>query len=177
MLAMKDPILATCGMCEKPFHKWRPQQRFCSKPCKTKYHNMKVQINTEALLNVSSEADDLKEQNGRLQKDNELLRQENERWKDAIRRHHNERDNHLEKIEQLEDTIKERDKAIERLKTMERLLTFNHKDRHSTFTREHLETIFVKEIRRQFPNNAHIQEHIGAIRDFNASYINALVAA
>ena len=43
-------------------------------------------------------------------------------------------------------------------------------------TREHLERVLHGEIRRQFPNDPVVQEHIGAIRAFNASYINALVA-
>jgi hypothetical protein len=49
------------------------------------------------------------------------------------------------------------------------------KSSKETLTREHLERVLTSEIRRQFPSDPHIQEHIGAIRSFNASYINALV--
>jgi chromosome segregation ATPase len=172
-----------CVQCDTAFDPHQFDQKFCSATCSNRHHQKVYRQRAKSskaslqstVIQASSELDQLKQEN-------ERLREENEKWKNSIKQQHNTIDELGIKIDNRDGIIIERNKEIERL----RLEILKHersnakhaeniKSSKQTLTREHLERVLTSEIRRQFPSDPHIQEHIGAIRSFNASYINALV--
>jgi chromosome segregation ATPase len=174
-----------CFQCDTNFDPHQFDQNFCSAACSNRHHQKLYRQRAKSrkarlqstVIQASSEIEQLKENNERLQEENEKLKEQNEQWKTSIIKH-NERIGRLEEIiDKRDDTIKVRDQEIERLKLEKRLFNQTSVRNAATLTREHLERVLHSEIRRQFPSDTHIQEHIVAIRSFNASYINALVTA
>jgi chromosome segregation ATPase len=168
-----------CDYCGHSYVAHRRDQRFCCSSHNTMFYQKQkrdvTKAKIEAALQSSSDLDQLRQENERLRTENDQLKEQKEQWKNSIIKH-NERIGRLEEIiDKRDDTIKEREKEIERLKLEKRLFNQTSVKNAATLTREHLERVLTSEIRRQFPSDPHIQEHIGAIRSFNASYINALV--
>jgi hypothetical protein len=181
-----------CAECGATFTSGRYDQRFCSTQHKNNYHQrlfyQRTQFKQRDYLIASNELDVLKEQNGALQNENDLLKTEIERLKQErldrdeylkgiIDRYKGIADKREEEIERLEETIDIQKKEIDRLKLERRVYQQEKTKKASNLTREHLERVYTQELKRQFPNDVIVQEHIGAIRSFNASYINALVTA
>jgi hypothetical protein len=156
-----------CKECGAPFAPRRMDQRFCSASHGVTYCQKKKR--REALINASTEIDGLTLEIERLRV--EKL-QRDEYLKGIINRYKEIADQREAEIDRLEDTIKERNIEIERLKAEKKSVV----NRPATMlNRDHLQDVLNKELRRQFPKNSELQAHIGAIRAFNASYINALV--
>jgi FtsZ-binding cell division protein ZapB len=168
-----------CEECGASFIPYKSDQRFCCAAHNSKHrqkvYRQRTQVKHEAAVLASTEIDDLREQNGALQKENDELRIQNEQWKESIKKH-NERIGRLEEIiDKRDDTITIQKKEIERLKLERRVIDKTNTNKRQHFAREHLERVLTSEIKRQFPNDTLVQTHIVAIRSFNASYINALV--
>jgi FtsZ-binding cell division protein ZapB len=162
-----------CAECGAIFVPKRHDQRFCSTQHANKHRQKSFQnFRTKTLLTASNELDELKHEKERLQtekeelrKNNEELEKQNKHWKEVIVIHHKQLDDNAETIERLEN-------ELERLRKEKQVLM----NRPQTMlNREHLQDVLNKELRSQFPKDPEIQAHIGAIRAFNASYINALV--
>jgi hypothetical protein len=164
-----------CKECGATFTVKQTDQTFCCAAHRNKYHQRIHRLKEkEALLTSSNDLDNLKQENDQLkkdsealQKDNEELAKQNQHWKGIIVRHRKQLDDNAETIERLENELmrlrKEKQVLMNRPTTM--------------LNREHLQDVLNKELRTQFPKDPEIQAHIGAIRAFNASYINALVTA
>jgi hypothetical protein len=163
-----------CLECGGTFIQCKSDQRFCSAAHNSKYrqrlYRQRKNERANTLQTSFEEYDKYKEEH---KIDNEHL----ESLRESIRRYHRRSEQLEEIIDKRDDTLKERDKEIERLKLEKRLFNQINVKTTTTFTREHLERVLTSEIRRQFPKDPEIQGHIGAIRAFNASYINALVTA
>jgi chromosome segregation ATPase len=170
-----------CAECGATFVQYKSDQRFCCATHASKHRQRLFRRKQRAVEQVALQASSELDQ---LRRENERLREENEKWKNSIKQQHNTIDELGIKIDNRDGIIIERNKEIERLR-LEILKHERSNAKHAeniklskeTLTREHLERALTSEIRRQFPSDPHIQEHIGAIRSFNASYINALVTA
>jgi predicted nuclease with TOPRIM domain len=148
-----------CKECGATFIPVQNNQLFCSASHRVK--NCADKKRKEALINASNANNEELE---RLKNENTTLQEQNDHWKDVIRRHHKQLDDQAATIEKLENDL-------ERLRKEKVVM-----NRPQTMlNREHLQDVLNKELRRQFPKDPEIQAHIGAIRAFNASYINALV--
>jgi chromosome segregation ATPase len=149
-----------CIECGATFVPVQKHQKFCCA-----YHRVKFctkEKKKAALYNASNANNEELE---RLKDENTKLQEQNDHWKEVIRRHHKQLDDHAATIEKLENDL-------ERLRKEKQVLM----NRPTTMlNRDHLQDVLNKELRRQFPKDPEIQAHIGAIRAFNASYINALV--
>jgi septal ring factor EnvC (AmiA/AmiB activator) len=164
-----------CKECGATFAPRRTGQAFCSAAHSNNYHQrIHRQKEKEAQLMASNELDTVKQENDQLKKDNEALRKEldeldkqSTRWKEVIVRHHKQLDDNAETIERLEH-------ELERLRKEKKALVNRPQTK---LNREHLQDVLNKELRRQFPKDPEVRNHIGAIRAFNASFINALVTA
>lgn len=183
---------ANCDYCQSSYVAHRKDQRFCCASHNVMYYQNKRKVNNQTLIHslVAQQKtfDELKEENGALQKENDILKTEVDRLKiervdrdeylkGIIDRYKGIADKREEEIDRLENTIIKQKGEIDRLKLERRVYDQEKTKRHQHFTRDHLERVLTSEIKRQFPNDVIVQEHIGAIRSFNASYINALVTA
>ena len=170
-----------CAECGAPFTPKRYDQCFCCTQHKNNYHqrlfDKRAYDKRRDYLIASNDIDQLKQDNEALREQVDKLNKDIENWKEVVRRHHNERDDHLRKIEERDDTITSQKKEIDRLKLERRVYEQERTKRHQSFSRDHLERVLTSEIKRQFPKDPTVQEHIGPIRHFAASYINALVTA
>ena len=170
-----------CKECGATFTPYKADQLFCcgshASKHRQKAYRQRAQIKHAEALQATTEIDDLKQQNSALQIEIDRLKEENEMWKESIKKH-NERIGRLEEIiDKRDDTITSQKKEIERLKLERRVIDQQKRTkRTSDLTRSHLNAVLNKELRRQFPNSPETQAHIGAIRSFNAHYINAVVA-
>lgn len=160
-----------CKECGATFAVKYIGQTFCCAAHRNKYHQrMHRQKEKEKLgsyVRASNDIDTLKQENEALRSELDEILKQNDHWKDVIRRHHKQLDDQAATIEKLENDLERTRK--EKKVLMNRPTT--------TLNREHLQDVLNKELRAQFPKDPEIQTHIGAIRAFNASYINALVAA
>jgi hypothetical protein len=163
-----------CVECGATFTSKRYDQRFCNIQHKNSYHqrlfSQRHASKYDAALQASSETDDLKREHERLKEQNESL-------KDSIRKYDKHISDKDKETDHWRDLLRIRDEEIERLKLERRVYQQEKTKKAHNLTRDHLERVLTSEIRRQFPNDTIIQEHIGAIRAFNASYINALVTS
>jgi cell division protein FtsB len=180
-----------CAECGATFVPKRSDQRFCCAQHKNNYHQrafyQKEKEKRSDYLTASFDIDTLKEENERLKDENELLKNDNERlnkgrldrddyFKSIINRYRDIADKREAEIERLEDTIKKKDAEIERLKLEKRFLNKEAITNRQKFTTDHMERVYKNELRRKFPNDALMKEHIEPIRSFMADYIHAMVA-
>jgi archaellum component FlaC len=151
--------MSYCKECGATFIPAQNNQLFCSASHRVK--NCADKKRKEALINASNVNNEELE---RLKDENTRLQEQNDHWKDVIRRHHKQLDDNAAIIEKLENDP-------ERLRKEKNVLMNRPA---TTLNREYLQDV---QLRRQFPKDPELQTHIGAIRAFNASYINALVTA
>jgi hypothetical protein len=165
-----------CKECGVTFTPKRYDQRFCSSNCRKRSFDKEKAL--QASPDASSELAEMKRENEALHQRIEKLKQEkldrDEYLKGIINNYKEIADQRDLEIDRLEDTIRERNSELERL-MKEKQVLMNRPP--AMLNRQHLQDVLNKELRSQFPKDPEIQAHIGAIRAFNASYINALVTA